>query len=128
MDIQSRKQQIHGLSYNCFKKGHLLKDCTCSKTFVFCKKGRNHHQNRFLMQLPVNSTRNNGQLQTSFVVTGEQIMMQTALAKVSNPSDGTTERVRLLLDYGCHANDLTSQKHLARKLNLNETETNRLPI
>lgn len=80
------------------------------------------------MQFPVNSTRNNGQLQTSLVVTGEQIMMQTALAKVSNPSDGTTERVRLLLDYGCDANDLTSQKHLARKLNLNETETNRLPI
>ena len=106
------------------KKGHLLKDCTCSKTFVLCKKERNHHQNQF----PVNSTRNNGQLQTSLVVTGEQIMMQTALAKVSNPSDGTTERVRLRLDYGCYANDLTSQKHLARKLNLNETETNRLPI
>ena len=103
-----------------------MKDGTCPKICVYCKKESIHHQCRFQKQFPVNSTRNKGKLQTSLVAIGEQIMMQTALAEVSNLSDETTKRVRLLLDYGSQRSYIS--QNLARKLKLKEIGTNLLPI
>lgn len=80
--IQSRKQQIHGLCYICYKKRHLLKDCTSSKIWVYCKEERNQHRSLCLKQFFVNSTRNKEQLQISLVAIGELVMIQTALAEV----------------------------------------------
>ena len=48
LNIQSRKQQIHGLCYICFEKVYLLKDRTSSKICVYCKKERNHHRSLYL--------------------------------------------------------------------------------
>ena len=58
----------------------------------------NHHRSLCPKHFPVNSIRNNGQLQTSLVTIGKPVMMHTALAEVSGPSGETAERVRLLLD------------------------------
>lgn len=80
--IQSRKQQIHGLCYICYKKRHLLKDCTSSKIWVYCKEERNQYRSLCLKQFFVNSTRNKEQLQISLVAIGELVMRQTALAEV----------------------------------------------
>lgn len=66
--------------------------------FCISLKGKESSTKPQSKRFPVNSTRNNGQLQTSLVTIGKPVMMHTALAEVSGPSGETAERVRLLLD------------------------------
>ena len=68
--------------YICYKKRHLLKDCTSSKIWVYCKEERNQYRSLCLKQFFVNSTRNKEQLQISLVAIGELVLRQTALAEV----------------------------------------------
>lgn len=74
--------------------------------FCISLKGKESSTKPQSKRFPVNSTRNNGQLQTSLVEIGKQAMVQIALAEVSSPSDENTKRITLLM--GLIANNHTS--------------------
>ena len=108
--LQSRKKKIKGNCFICLKPNHLLKDCKVNKPCFYCQKVRNHHRSLCPKRFPPDQENETVASFTdplvatvagsSLLVSGEQVLMQTALADTVNLNTSMKQSTRLFLDCG----------------------------
>ena len=108
--VESRKAKIKGNCFICMKPNHLLKDCKVSKPCFHCQKVGNHHRSLCLKKFSSNEESETlamftdplmpPETKSSLLVSGEQVLMQTALADTVNLNTSKKQSTHLLLDCG----------------------------
>ena len=113
------------------KPNHLLKDCKVSKPCFHCQKVGNHH--RSLCPKRFSSSEESETLamftdpqmapetESSLLVSGEHVLMQTALVDTLNLNTSKKHSTRLLLDCGSQRTYITED--LVNKLQLVSNNT-----
>ncbi|CAC5400239.1 unnamed protein product [Mytilus coruscus] len=128
--VEDRKAQLNGLCYICLKSGHRLRDCTSDRKCVYCGKTKKHHRSLCLKKFSTSRTEMsnladesaettesvNLTTESSFLSSGDIVLMQTAKTVITNMSDTCNEEIRLLLDSGSQRTYVSET--LARKLKL----------
>ncbi|CAC5425230.1 unnamed protein product [Mytilus coruscus] len=128
--VEDRKAQLNGLCYICLKSGHRLRDCTSDRKCVYCGKTKKHHRSLCLKKFATNRTEISNladeavettesvslTTESSFLSSGDIVLMQTAKTVITNMSDTCNEEIRLLLDSGSQRTYVSET--LARKLKL----------
>ncbi|CAC5402676.1 unnamed protein product [Mytilus coruscus] len=128
--VEDRKAQLNGLCYICLKSGHRLRDCTSDRKCVYCGKTKKHHRSLWLKKFATNRTEISNladeavettesvslPTESSFLSSGDIVLMQTAKTVITNMSDTCNEEIRLLLDSGSQRTYVSET--LARKLKL----------
>ena len=116
--LNEKKQQIKGRCFNCLRKTHSVKSCKVSKPCVYCSRCGNHHRSlcpkEFLSKEVVStvcdSSTDNSKVSfvaatepvetESLLVSGEQVLMQTATAEVLNMDHTKFIKARIFFDRG----------------------------
>ena len=122
-----RKEKIKGRCFICLKKGHTPRDCKADKLCVHCQETNRHHRGLCPKKFPPGKSTESVNTVTeplstsitvedSFLATGEQVLMQTATAKVQDLNKSRKQTIRLLLDTGSQRTYITED--LAKKLQL----------
>ena len=134
--VESRKAKIKGNCFICLKPNHLLKDCKVNKPCFHCHKAGNHH--RSLCPKMFSSCEENETLtmfidplmapetESSLLVSGEQVLMQSALADTVNLKTSKKQSTRLLLDCGSQRTYISED--LVNKLQLMPSNTEILTV
>ena len=130
--VESRKAKIKGNCFICLKPNHLLKDCKVNKPCFHCQKVGNHHRSLCPKRFSSNEESETlamfadplmvPETESSLLVSGEQVLMQTALTDVVNLDTSKKLSTRLLLDCGSQRTYISED--LVNKLQLvpNNTE------
>lgn len=129
--VESRKAKNKGNCFICLKPNHLLKECKVSKPCFYCQRLRNHH--RSLCPRRFSSHEENESVamftdplmapktESSLLVSGEQVLMQTALAETVNLETSKKLSTQLLLDCGSQRTHISED--LVNKLQLKPSNT-----
>ena len=127
--IESRKAKSKGNCFICMKPNHLLKDCKVSKSCFHCQKVGNHHRSLCPKRFSSNEESETlamftdhlmaPETESSLMVSGEQVLMQTALVDTLNLNTSEKQSTRLLLDCGSQrtyiTEDLVNELQLVSK-------------
>ena len=130
-DIKSRKKKANGCCFICLKKGHLLKECTSTRSCVYCKKSGNHHRSlcpkQFNQSTELSNATTEETEEPNLATIGEQVIMLTAQVDLVNPANPESKyETRLLLSSGGQRSYIS--KELADKMNLKFSHMNFLTI
>ena len=134
--IESRKAKIKGNCFICMKPNHLLKDCKVSRPCFHCQKVGNHHRSLCPKKFSCNEESDTlamftdplmtPKAESSLLVSGEQVLMHTALVYTLNLNTSKKQSTRLLLDCGSHRTYITTD--LVNKLQLRSSNTEILTV
>ena len=97
--VESRKAKIKGNCFICLKPNHLLKECKVSKPCFHCPERFSSNEENDTVAMftdPLMAP----ETESSLLVSGEQVLMQTALADTVNLETSKKLSTRLLLDCG----------------------------
>ena len=118
------------------KPNHLLKDCKVNKPCFHCQKVGNHHMSRCPKRFSSNEESETLAIftdplvaletESSLLVCGEQVLMQTALADTVNLNTSKKLSTRLLLDCGSQRTYISED--LVNKLQLVSSNTEILHV
>jgi len=118
------------------KPNHLLKDCKVSKPCFHCQKVGNHHRSLCPKRFSSNEESETlamftdplmaPETESSLLVSGEQVLMQTALVDTLNLNTSKKHSTRLLLDCGSQRTYITED--LVNKLQLVSNNTEILTV
>ena len=119
--IEERKNKIkrNGMCFLCLRKGHTARDC---KETYSCFKCKNRHhvaicdKKNDSSSIPSNSqgtSTNNDNGSVNFTSNGNNVLLQTARAKVSSIDEKKCENLRILFDSGSQHSYISNE---ARKL------------
>ena len=113
------------------KPNHLLKDCKVSKPCFHCQKVGNHHRSLCPKRFSSNEESETlamftdpqmaPETESSLLVSGEHVLMQTALVDTLNLNTSKKHSTRLLLDCGSQRTYITED--LVNKLQLVSNNT-----
>ena len=134
--VESRKAKIKGNCFICTKPNHLLKDCKVSKPCFHCQKVGNHHRSLCPKKFSSNEESETlamftdplmaRETESSLLVSGKQVLMQTALADTANLNTSNKQCTRLLLDCGSQRTYISED--LVNKLQLVSNNTEILTV
>lgn len=134
--VESRKAKIKGNCFICMKPNHLLKDCKVSKPCFHCQKVGNHHRSLCPKKFSSNEESETlamftdplmaPETESSLLVSGKQVLMQTALADTVNLNTSNKQCTRLLLDCGSQRTYISED--LVKKLQLVSNNTEILTV
>ena len=130
-NIKSRKKKANACCFIYLKKGHLLKECTCTRPCVYCKNSGNHPRSLCRKQFDQSTELSNATIEETegpnLAAIGEQVIMQTAQVDWVNPKNPESKyETRLLLDSGSQKSYIS--KELSDKMNLKSSHKSFLTI
>ncbi|CAC5413043.1 unnamed protein product [Mytilus coruscus] len=110
--IEDRKAQLNGLCYICLKSGHRYVIVLVTVNVYIVVKRKKHHRSLCLKKFATNRTEISNladeavettesvslTTESSFLSSGDIVLMQTAKTVITNMSDTCNEEIRLLLD------------------------------
>ena len=140
--LQARRKRIQGNCCRCLFSGHVSSECRSNRYCYHCGESGKHHRSLCPKQFPENDSEITAfagdkseeekqeesqffiatNTESTLLVSGEHVIMQTATVKVTNPMKETQKEpvmARMLLDSASHRCYMTDK--LADKLGL-ETE------
>ncbi|XP_063427160.1 uncharacterized protein LOC134710700 [Mytilus trossulus] len=137
--IEERKRKLKGTCFKCLKAGHGSFECKRNKLCIHCNEVNSHHRSLCPKKFNTKntcvylseeiseycsdnvlkefeSTNNESEQESSMLVFGEMVLMQTATAEITNPNYTKKETTRILFDSGSQRTYISQR--LASKLGL----------
>ena len=119
-DLKKRKEFLmkEGRCFRCLKKGHLSRNCPSNIKCFECK-GRHH----LAVCEEIHSKEKNTESNVSLVIDRNQILLQTARARVSSVDDKNFANLRILFDSGSQLSYISPRARKILKLKTEKTRS-----